>query len=51
MLYAGSSAVALASFVEFKRPTARLVWPTVAPLHERIMRRWLSRAAQAGQLL
>ncbi len=51
VLYTGPSSAALASFVELKRPAARIVWPTVVPMHERIVTRWLSRAARAGQLL
>ncbi len=39
----------LGSFVELKRPAARIVWPIVALLHERIVPYWLSRAARAGQ--
>ncbi len=50
VLHTGPGVAALASFVELKRPAARIVWPTVAPLHERIVPRWLSRAARAGQL-
>ncbi len=50
VLYTAPSVAALASFVEFKRPAARVVWPTVVPMHERIVPRWLSRAARTNQL-
>jgi hypothetical protein len=50
LLYIRPSEIALASFVELKRPAARVVWPTVVPIHERIVPRWLGRAARAAQL-
>lgn len=48
VLYTGPGVAALASFVELKRPAGRIVWPIVAPMHERIVPRWLSRAAWTG---
>jgi len=50
VLYTAPGAAGLASFVELKRPPARIVWPIVALVHERIVPRWLSRAARTGQL-
>lgn len=50
VLYTGPSAATLATFVELKRPAARIVWPTMVPMHERIVSRWLTRAARAGHL-
>lgn len=49
VLYTGPSTATLASFVQFERPAARFVWPAVIPIHERIVRRWLRRAAQTGE--
>lgn len=48
VLYLGPGAAVLATFVELKRPAARIVWPLAVPVHERIVPRWLSRAAHAG---
>ncbi len=39
----------LGSFVELNRPAARIVWPMVALLHERIVPYWLTRAARSGR--
>ena len=49
VLYLDGASATLASFAELTRPAARFVWPMVVPFHERIVPRWLSRAAQAGQ--
>lgn len=47
-LHLGPSTAVLATFVEFKRPAAKIVWPLAVPVHERIVPRWLLRAARAG---
>ena len=49
VLYLDGSSATLASFAQLTRPAARIVWPLVVPFHERIVPRWLSRAALAGQ--
>lgn len=45
VLYLGPSTAVLASFVELKRPAARIVWPMAVPVHERIVPRWLPGSA------
>lgn len=49
VLYLGPSTAVLATFVELKRPAAKIVWPMAVPVHERIVPLWLSRAARAGE--
>lgn len=51
VLYLAPSTAVLATFVKLKRPAARIVWPMAVPVHERIVPRWLSRAARAGRPL
>ncbi len=46
VLHLGPEAAVLATFVELKRPAAKIVWPMAVPVHERIVPRWLSRAAR-----
>ena len=48
VLYLAPSTAVLATFVTLKRPAARIVWRMAVPVHERIVPRWLSRAAWAG---
>lgn len=47
----GPSTAVLATFVELNRPAAKIVWPMAVPVHERIVPRWLSRAARVGKPL
>lgn len=51
VLSTGPTSATLASFVELERPAARIVWPAVVPMHERIVPYWLARAARTGRLL
>lgn len=46
MLRTQPSSATLASFVELTRPAAKIVWVAAIPMHERIVPRWLTRAAR-----